>query len=144
MSANDVRARQAIGDTPRSADQQPSSAPSGQAPSIEDVLTWVGRLEGCSLLLLLGVAMPLKYVLKLGEPNAYIGWAHGSLFLLYLLCLGSARRSSPLPARHRWLNYGLGLIASVIPAGTFMLEWYLRRSRSGSESNFDAATSPGA
>lgn len=47
-------------------------------------LRLVGTLEGISYLLLLGIAMPLKYLA--GQPLAvkYTGWAHGLLFMLFL------------------------------------------------------------
>ena len=44
----------------------------------------IGLLEGISFLVLLGVAMPLKYVWD--EPQAVrgVGMAHGVLFLAYV------------------------------------------------------------
>ena len=42
-------------------------------------------VEGSSLLILLFIAMPLKY--KFGYANIipYVGWSHGLLWLLYLV-----------------------------------------------------------
>jgi len=47
----------------------------------------IAFIEGVSYLLLLGVAMPLKYFA--GFPGAVmaVGWAHGVLFVLYLVAL---------------------------------------------------------
>ena len=52
---------------------------------------WVGRdlravalLEGASYLLLLGVAMPLKYLAGMPGAVRAVGSAHGGLFLLYV------------------------------------------------------------
>ncbi|HCV9476988.1 TPA: DUF3817 domain-containing protein [Staphylococcus aureus] len=44
-------------------------------------LTIIGYLEGTSFLLLLCIAMPLKYMLDIPEGVKYIGMAHGILFL---------------------------------------------------------------
>jgi integral membrane protein len=47
----------------------------------------IGLVEGVSFLVLLLIAMPLKYLA--GQPLAvkYVGWAHGVLFVLYLLAV---------------------------------------------------------
>lgn len=78
----------------------------------------VGILEGISLILLLGVAMPVKYIL--GNPALVqsIGMVHGLLFILYVLLTISL---------HSKYNWGLGttakvLVASVIPFGTFYID----------------------
>ncbi|WP_430738554.1 DUF3817 domain-containing protein [Psychrobacter sp. VH5] len=51
----------------------------------------IGYLEGTSFLLLLCIAMPLKYMLDIPEGVKYIGMAHGILFITYIIILiGSA------------------------------------------------------
>jgi integral membrane protein len=81
-------------------------------------LRLVGLLEGVSYLLLLGVAMPLKYVF--GEPFAvrYVGMAHGILFVLYLLAM------VPVALDFRWSlkTVALGVLASILPAGPFVFD----------------------
>ena len=81
-------------------------------------LRLVGLLEGVSYLLLLGVAMPLKYVF--GEPFAvrYVGMAHGILFVLYLLAM------VPVALDFRWSlkTVALGVLASILPAGPFIFD----------------------
>lgn len=78
----------------------------------------VGLLEGISYLLLLGVAMPLKYVW--GEPLAvrYVGMAHGVLFVLYLLAM------VPVALDQRWSlkTVALGVLASILPGGPFVFD----------------------
>ena len=78
------------------------------------------RGEGASFLLLLGVAMPLKYLA--GQPLAVrvVGMAHGVLFLLFLAALWRAADAHGWPRRH----VVLGVIASLVPFGTF---WFERR-----------------
>ncbi|WP_317048755.1 DUF3817 domain-containing protein [Hymenobacter sediminis] len=45
----------------------------------------VGFLEGISFLVLLGIAMPLKYLLGQPEAVRIVGMAHGVLFVAYVL-----------------------------------------------------------
>ena len=83
----------------------------------------ISVVEGISYLVLLGVAMPLKYLAGMPGPVEVVGMAHGILFVLYALAavnLALALRWSPL-----WL---LGaMVASVIPFGTFVIDARLRR-----------------
>ncbi len=85
-------------------------------------LRLVGWLEGCSFLLLLGVAMPLKYLA--GQPMAVkiVGWGHGVLFMLYALALLQAMLT------HRWsLLRAAGLMtAAIVPMGPFFADRELR------------------
>lgn len=88
----------------------------------------VGYAEGVSFLLLLGIAMPLKYAAGMPGAVRVIGMAHGILFLLYLLAVILAARE------HRW---GVGrvavfFVASVLPGGPFYADAKLvRDSRAG-------------
>ena len=45
----------------------------------------ISLVEGVSFLLLLGVAMPLKYLAGIPEVVTVVGAAHGVLFILYAL-----------------------------------------------------------
>jgi integral membrane protein len=79
--------------------------------------------EGVSFLLLLVVAMPLKYLL--GQPFAVtlVGWGHGVLFVvLGMLVLGAWGRGL-ISLRTAFL---LG-IASLLPAGPFFADRLLRQ-----------------
>ncbi len=81
-------------------------------------LRLVGFLEGVSYVLLLGVAMPLKYLAHEPLMVRYVGMAHGVLFMLYLLAL------VPVALDHRWnwKTAALGVLASVLPAGPFVFD----------------------
>ncbi|NVO32939.1 MULTISPECIES: DUF3817 domain-containing protein [Hymenobacter] len=86
-------------------------------------LRLVGLLEGLSFLLLLGIAMPLKYFF--GQPAAVrvVGMAHGALFVLYcVLVIGAAVQYS-----WSWRKTALALLASIIPLGTFWADAKLFR-----------------
>lgn len=95
----------------------------------------VGIVEGISFLLLLGIAMPLKYYFgdvtideageKIYEFGIYVkvaGMAHGVLFILYCLLLGMTM------LRQKWQrSYGIYLfLAAFIPFGTFYTDRRLR------------------
>jgi integral membrane protein len=84
----------------------------------------IGRLEGASLLALFGIAMPLKYLAHMPAATSWTGWIHGFLFLVFLVALASARRTEGWPAS----RLGWGLLASLVPLGTFVLERRIRRS----------------
>lgn len=83
----------------------------------------VAFIEGISYLLLLGVAMPLKYFAGMPAPVKTAGWIHGILFVLYLFAVAEA-------TFRRHLSFTLALAAlaaSLIPFGTFALDARLRR-----------------
>lgn len=85
-------------------------------------LRFVGILEGISFLTLMGIAMPLKYLAHMPAAVKYVGWAHGLLFILYVLALGQATASkmwSPVKAL-------LLFVAAVVPFGTFVADRWLR------------------
>lgn len=78
----------------------------------------VAILEGISFLVLLGIAMPLKYFADMPLAVKYVGWAHGLLFISYIIL------AVPLFTRLKWPMervYGVG-VASLLPFGTFVLE----------------------
>lgn len=80
-------------------------------------LRLVGLLEGTSFLVLLFVAMPLKYAA--GLPIAVqITGGHGLLFLVFLLALARTASERRWP-RRRVLD---ALVASILPFGTFVID----------------------
>ncbi len=87
-------------------------------------LRLVGFLEGLSFLILLGYAMPLKYIW--GEPAAVqqIGMAHGVLWILYV---GLA---ALLQLKGYWKSRTTALLvlASLLPAGPFVADLKLLRA----------------
>ena len=81
----------------------------------------VGRLEGVSFLLLLGVAMPLKYLGDMPVATKIVGWPHGMLFILYCYLVAIAVSDSGLkPSLATKL-----VIAALLPFGPFVAERYL-------------------
>ena len=94
---------------------------------MSDELSWFRKVsfaEGWSFILLLGVAMPLKYIW--GQPMAVsiVGAIHGGLFLLYgVLAIIVAQKEG-------WTKKFLltALIASVLPFGPFIFDRKLSTS----------------
>lgn len=86
-------------------------------------LRLIGIAEGFSFLILLLIAMPLKY--WMGWPLAvkYVGWAHGVLFILYIFAVLSAVK----PMGWGFKGVAIAMIASLLPAGTFVLDKSLRK-----------------
>lgn len=84
---------------------------------------WVGKMEGYSYLLLLFVAMPLKYLANLPQPVRIMGSIHGFLFVAFIYTIVVLFSKARI---------GVGgsvqaLILSVIPFGTFFLKRCLKQ-----------------
>jgi integral membrane protein len=86
-------------------------------------LRFVSFSEGVSYLLLLLVAMPLKYVWEIPLAVKWVGWAHGILFITLGMAVLLAMVLSALPFRTACV---VG-IASLLPAGPFFADRLLRR-----------------
>ncbi len=102
----------------------------------------IGGLEGVSFLVLLFVAMPLKYVAGMPLAVRVVGMLHGVLFLLYIVAVARAARS------RRWSIGRIveALVASLYPFGTFLLDRKLREEvdpSSGDGLAAKADSSPG-
>ena len=78
----------------------------------------IALLEGTSLLLLLGFAMPMKYFFQEPIFVKTIGMAHGLLFIAYLILAIMQKIAS------NWSLKTLAIvsIASVLPFGTFYVD----------------------
>ncbi|MCB0793854.1 MAG: DUF3817 domain-containing protein [Flavobacteriales bacterium] len=78
----------------------------------------VALAEGVSFLVLLFIAMPLKYLMDMPMAVKVVGWIHGVLFIGYWVA------AVPLFTRLKWpfdRVIGLGL-AALLPFGTFVME----------------------
>ncbi|TWT02502.1 DUF3817 domain-containing protein [Planomicrobium sp. CPCC 101079] len=82
----------------------------------------MGFLEGTSLLVLLFIAMPLKYGFDLPEVVSVVGAIHGGLFTLYCLVIVYATFVVKWPIR-----FAVGAVAvAFIPFGNFVLDSRLK------------------
>jgi integral membrane protein len=85
----------------------------------------VGLVEGVSFLVLLGIAMPLKYLAGMPEAVRVVGWVHGVLFMAYLAAVADvtlAMRWSPRQVL-------AALVAGVVPFGPFVHDAWMRRQQ---------------
>lgn len=78
----------------------------------------IAFIEGLSYLLLLFIAMPLKYGMNITQPVKYLGWVHGLFFVLYQLSL----IQNAIPLKWNLLKISGAFIASLLPFGTFVLD----------------------
>lgn len=87
------------------------------------LLRRIGIIEGISYLILLFVAMPLKYFADFPIFVQIFGMAHGILFVLFCLML------LIVWFRHRWsfMRVFWAFMASLLPFGTFLLDTRLRK-----------------
>lgn len=83
----------------------------------------IGLAEGASFLILLLVAMPLKYLAGLPQAVRIVGMLHGLLWVLYV----AAAIHAALVVRWPLSRTLLVLAASVLPAGPFFIDGWLRR-----------------
>ncbi|HEX2872310.1 MAG TPA: DUF3817 domain-containing protein [Polyangiaceae bacterium] len=90
---------------------------------------WVAFLEGVSFVLLLFVAMPLKYWAGLPLAVRIVGMVHGLLFVLFIGALFRAAVEREWPAR-RW---GLAFLSSLVPFGTFAFDRSIKRELATAE-----------
>lgn len=78
----------------------------------------IGIIEGISYLILLFIAMPFKYLAGIPEVVKYTGWAHGLLFVAYMLALAQVMFVQ------KWSLWrtAIAFMASLFPFGTFILD----------------------
>lgn len=79
---------------------------------------FMGLLEGSSLLILLFIAMPLKYFFDFPEAVSVIGPIHGALFSLYILI------TIYMTFVFKWpFRFSVGAVVSAfLPFGNFILD----------------------
>ena len=83
----------------------------------------IALAEGISFLVLLAIAMPLKYLAGNPEPVRIFGWIHGGLFILYIIAVFRAAHAGRWPVK--WMAEAF--IASLLPFGPFVFDHKLKR-----------------
>ena len=87
----------------------------------------IAILEGISYLLLFGIGMPLKYLAAIKEPNMVIGYAHGFLFIAYVVLAAVVC----LEKKWSFKRFLILFVASLLPFGTFYIDKkYLKKEMS--------------
>jgi len=77
-----------------------------------------GKIEGYSYLVLLFIAMPLKYGFNIPEAVKITGMLHGVLFVLFMFSILVLLSNKLLSFK----NAVLAFLLSLIPFGTFFLK----------------------
>ncbi len=86
-------------------------------------LRTIGLLEGTSFVLLLTVAMPLKYAAGMPIAVKVAGWAHGGLFMLLLITLLNVMVEKSWPLTRGAIVF----FAALMPLGPFVIDRWLKR-----------------
>jgi len=84
----------------------------------------IAFLEGWSLLLLIFIAMPVKYVMGIPEATFAIGMVHGILFIAFVIA------TIVISIIQRW-NFGrvcAVMVSSILPFGTFYVDRKILRN----------------
>jgi integral membrane protein len=79
----------------------------------------IGFLEGMSFILLMFIAMPLKYIYNQPKAVEIIGMAHGVLFVVFVLF------AFYLSITKKWNLFKVTaplLLSSILPFGTFVAD----------------------
>jgi integral membrane protein len=83
----------------------------------------IGIAEGISFLVLLLIAMPLKYLMHIPEAVKIMGWIHGALFISFIYfafeIMGALNKNST------WFLKAFA--AAFIPLGTFVFDRQLKK-----------------
>lgn len=86
-------------------------------------LRLIGLVEGTSYLLLLGVAMPLKYFAQMPIAVRIAGGIHGGLFIAFCFALAQVFFANKWP-----FSRGAFVFASsLVPFGTYLIDARLKR-----------------
>jgi len=82
----------------------------------------IGFAEGVSFLVLLAIAMPLKYWAGMPLMVTIVGGLHGGLWIAYVLAIWLAKNAL------KWSNGKLlgGFAASILPFGPFVFDSWVR------------------
>ena len=83
----------------------------------------ISIIEGLSYLLLVFIAMPLKYMFDYPMAVKVVGMSHGVLFILFFVALVMAMN------RYKWKFLGFQLfVYSLIPFGFILIEKIIMKS----------------
>lgn len=84
----------------------------------------IAYAEGISFLLLLGIAMPLKYAWGMPQAVKMMGMAHGVFFLAYIGMVAYLASEEEWPLK----KSAWGLLAGFLPFGPFFFHHSLEKS----------------
>ena len=80
-------------------------------------------IEAISFLVLLGIAMPLKYAAGMPGAVKVVGWAHGVLFVIFCLALAQTFIAARWPLGRAALVFA----GAWVPLGPMLLDSRMKR-----------------
>jgi integral membrane protein len=86
-------------------------------------LRTVALIEAVSFLLLLGVAMPLKYAAGMPMAVKVAGWIHGVFFVIFVVALVRVVRAARWPMGRA----GMVFVGALLPFGPMVLDPRMKR-----------------
>jgi integral membrane protein len=93
-------------------------------PDHRKLIYWLALMDGIALLLLAGVAVPLKYMLDMPIGVRILGPIHGTLFLsLMIASITGVTRGLLKPRLAVLLFFG-----ALIPLGAFYADYRLKQA----------------
>ena len=84
-----------------------------------------GIAEGVSFIILLLIAMPLKYYYNQPVAVKIIGWIHGILFIAFVTLAWNFKNDHD--KKFKW--FALAFAAALIPLGTFFFDKKLKQEK---------------
>jgi integral membrane protein len=87
------------------------------------LLRFTALIEGVSFLVLLGVAMPLKYFAGMPGAVKAVGWVHGVLFVVFCVALAQTMRVARWPVGRGAMVFA----AALLPFGPFLVDRRMKR-----------------
>ena len=90
----------------------------------------IGIAEGISFIVLLGLAMPLKYYAGFPIAVTIVGSLHGILFIVFMVLAWEVKNEPVITQwkkKFAWL--AICFIAAILPFGTFILDKKLKREQ---------------
>lgn len=91
----------------------------------------IGFFEGLSFIILVFIAVPLKYIFKMPTAVKIVGMAHGLLFVLYILGLIQVA----IALNWNFRKIALAFVASILPFGTFYADKKLFKPEQEAQEN---------
>ena len=92
---------------------------------MRNIFRLVALLEGVSYILLLFIAVPIKYWSGDEQWVKLLGMPHGILFVSYIIFAFLIKENEKWGMK----DLGIVLLASILPFGTFYVDWkYLKKS----------------
>jgi integral membrane protein len=82
------------------------------------LLRTIALVEGVSFLILLGIAMPLKYAAGMPMAVKVCGWIHGVLFIALMVALVRTVRHARWPVGRAAMVF----VGALLPFGPMVLE----------------------